>query len=105
MSERWAENDIEVQYIPDRILLLKLIIGKAMFTFLSVYAPQVNLSKAVKERFYDELQHTVAKVPATEILIPVGDWIGHVGTAAGVYSDAHDGHGFCACIAEGERFL
>ena len=40
---------------------------------------------------HDELQHAVAKIPATEILIPVGEWNGHVGIAAGVHSDAHGG--------------
>ena len=59
----------------------------------------------MKERFYDQLQTTVAKVPATEILIPVGDWNGHVGTAAGVYSEAHGGHGYGTRNPDGERML
>ena len=52
---------------------------------------------------YDKLQHTVGKVPATEILIPVGDWNGHVGAAAGVYSDAHGMPGFGNHNIEGKR--
>ena len=58
---------------------------------------------AEKERFYDQLQCAVAKVPATEILIPVGDWNGHVGASAGL--DAHGGHGFGISNTEGERIL
>ena len=105
LAENWADKVIEVQRISDRILLLKLIIGKAILTFISVYAPQSNLPEALKELFYDQLQHAVAKVPASEILIPVGDWNGHVGTAAGVYQEAHGGHGFGSRNADGERIL
>ena len=68
------------------ILLLKLVISKANFTFLSVYAPQANLLKAIKERFYNQQQRIVAKVAATEILILVDDWNSHVGAVIGVYS-------------------
>ena len=35
------------------------------------------------------LGRAVAKVPATEILIPVGDWNGHVSATPGVYCDGH----------------
>ena len=33
------------------------------------------------------MQNVVVKVPDTEILILAGDWNGHVGAAAGVFSD------------------
>ena len=97
---------IEIQCISDRILFLKLIIDKVVFTFLSVYAPQANLPGADKERFYDQLQCSVAKVSATEILIPVSVWNGQVGAAAGVFIYAHGRQGFDTCTApEGERVL
>ena len=85
--------------------MLKIIIGKAVCSVLSVFAPQSNLPDTDKERFYDQLQSTIAKVPATETLIPVGDWNGHVGTAAGVYSEAHGGHGYGTRNPDGERML
>ena len=68
-------------------------------------APQVGLTDPEKECFYDQLQYADAKVPATEIPIPVGDGNGHIGTSAGVFSDAHGGHGFGTCKTEGERIL
>ena len=97
LSENWADKVIEVQRISDRIILLKLI------TFLSAYAPQVGRTGPDKERFYDQLQCPVAKVPATEILIRVGDWNGHVGASDRVYSNDHGGHGFGN--TEGEKIL
>ena len=42
LAECWADKVIKVHHISDRILLLKLIIGNAFFTLLSVYAPQAN---------------------------------------------------------------
>ena len=89
--------------ISDRIILLRLVIGKAVFTFLSMYAPQSGLPEAVKEHFYDQLQSTVTKVPATEIPILVGDWNGHVGADAGAYNEVHGGHGFGARNSEGRE--
>lgn len=78
LAEKWVEKVFEVQRISDRIILLRLVIGKVVFAFISVYAPQVGRAEAEKERFYDQLQSAVAKIPASEVLIPVGDWNGHV---------------------------
>ena len=45
-----------------------MTIGKTVFVFVSVYAPQANLSEAEKDRFYQMLQCTVATIPASEQL-------------------------------------
>ena len=63
-----------------------------IFILLSMYAPQANLPGADTEDYYNQLQYTFAKVPVIEILIPVGDWKGHVGAATGAVSDAHSMH-------------
>ena len=49
--------------------------------------------------------HTGAKVLATEILITVGDWNGHVGTPASVFSNAHGGYGYEAHDTKGSRIM
>ena len=54
-----------------------MTIGKTVF--VSVYAPQANLSEAEKDRFYQMLQCNVATIPASEQLIVCGDWNGHIG--------------------------
>ena len=74
LAEHRVDKVFEVVRICDRIILLRLVIGKVVFTLLSVYTPQSGLPEAVKERFYDQLQSTVTKVPATDIPILVGDW-------------------------------
>ena len=36
--EEWIEEDFEVQRVSHRIILVKLIVGQRVVTFLSVYA-------------------------------------------------------------------
>ena len=40
VAEEWIEKVFEVQRVSDRIVLVKLIVGQRVVTFLSVYAPQ-----------------------------------------------------------------
>ena len=39
LAEKWVEKVFEVKRITDRILMLKLIIGKQIYTFVALYAP------------------------------------------------------------------
>ena len=95
----------DVLHISDRIILIRLVIGKVVFTFLSVYAPQAGLQEAEKDRFYDQLQSVVARIPASEVLIPLGDWNGHVGADSNGFEEVHHGKGFGVRNVEGERLL
>ena len=63
-------------------------------TFLSVYAPQSGLSDEVKDLFFDQLRAVTARIPASEFLIPCGDWNGHVGRAGAGYREVHGGIGY-----------
>ena len=76
-----------------------------MFTFLSVYAPQAGLQEAEKDRFYDQLQSVMARIPASEVLIPLGYWNGHVGADSNRFEEVHHGKGFGVRNVEGERLL
>ena len=84
---------------------VNIVLGSQVFTFVAVYAPQSGLDSAVKQDFYDTLQCHIAKVRASEVLIPLGDWNGHVGAECGDYVDVHGGHGFGTWNSEVERLL
>ena len=86
LQESWANKVIQVQRISNRTIIPKSMIGIRVVNFVSVYAPQASLP-AVNKFFFDQLQHAVAKIPGSEILIPVGDWNGAVGSAAGGYQE------------------
>ncbi|XP_045174424.2 craniofacial development protein 2-like [Mercenaria mercenaria] len=105
LAEKWVDKVFDVQRVSDRIILMRLVIGKVVFTFLSVYAPQSGLSETEKERFYDQLQGVVTKIPASEILVPSGDWNGHVGAKGQGFEEVHGGRGFGIRNTEGERVL
>ena len=74
VAEEWIEKVFEVQRVSDRIILVKLIVGQRVVTFLSVYAPQSGLSDEVKDLFFDQLRAVTARISASEFLIPCGDW-------------------------------
>ena len=105
LAKKWTDSVFEVQRPSDRIILLKLIIGKEIYTFLSVYAPQTGRPDAEKDIFYDQLNSIIAKVPSNEVLIPGGDWNGHVGVSADGFEEVHGGFGFGERNEEGDRLL
>ena len=83
VAEEWIE----------RIILVKLIVGQPVVTFLSVYALQSGLSDEVKDLFFDQLCAVTVKIQGSEFLIPCGDWNGHVGHAGIGYREVHGGMG------------
>ena len=89
LAEEWWENVFEVVRVSDRIILIRVTIGKTVFVFVCVYAPQANLSDFEKDRFYQELQSTVAKIPASEQLLVCGDWNGHLGSQSTGFEEVH----------------
>ena len=58
----------------------------------------------VKDLFFDQLRAVTARIPASEFLIPYGDWNGHAGTG---YREVHGGMGYGRLEpdVEGERTL
>ena len=104
VAEEWIEKVFEVQRVS---ILVKLIVGQRVVTFLSVYAPQSGLSDEVKDLFFDQLHTVTARIPAAEFLIPCGDWNGHVGRAGTGYREVHGGmgHGRPEPDVEGKRIL
>ena len=107
VAEEWIEKVFEVQRVSDRILLVKLIVGQCVVTLLSVYTPQSGLSDVDKDLFFDQLRAVTARIPRSELLIPCGDWKGHVGRAGTEYREVHGGMGYGRSEpeVEGERIL
>ena len=107
MAEKWIEKVFEVKRVSDRIILVKIIVGQRVLCLLSVYAPQCGLSDSVKDLLYDQLRAVTAMIPASEFLIPCGDWNGHVGSTGSAYKEVHGGYGYGKPDpdSEGERIL
>ena len=61
-----------------RIVLIEILISDEIFTVFSVYAPQTGLDISIKDSFYDSLLFVTLCLPDNEIVMPCGDWNGHV---------------------------
>ena len=73
LVEKLVEKVLDVQRFSGKISLLRLVVGKVVFAFISVYAQQAELSEAEKVHFFDLLQSAVSKIPASEVIIPLAD--------------------------------
>ena len=51
--ERRVDKVIEAKHISERIMVLRVDVGKSVLNIVSVYAPQVGSSTEEKEEFYD----------------------------------------------------
>ena len=105
LAEKWVDKVYDIKRVSDRIMLIKLLVGEAVLTVLSVYAPQTGLEESTKDAFYDSLQIVISELPDKEIVIPCGDWNGHVGREAAGYEGAHGGSGYGERNADGDRVL
>jgi len=105
VSRKWIENVIEVKRVSERILLLRLGIGKKVINLVSAYAPQVGRAKEEKEQFFAKLSKVVVEVKSDEGLYLCGDLNGHVGEKAEGYEGVHGGCGYGSRNAEGEMIL
>ena len=105
LAEKWWEKLFEVNRVSDMILLVRMIIGMSVFVFVCMYVPQVGLSDAEKDRFYQMLQCAIAKVPASEQLTISGDWNGHIGANSSGFEEVHGGLAIGQRNTEGKRVL
>ena len=105
LSEKWVDKVFDIKRFSDRIMLIKVIIGESVVTFLTVYAPQTGLSEAEKEKFYDLVQEVVSGLSDSEIIFPCGDWNGHIGEKANGFEGVHGGCGYGERNPEGDQLL
>ena len=105
LAEKWIQKVIHVNRVNDRLMLLKVLVGKRVVTIISTYAPQQGLSDDAKEKFYADLILHTSKVDEKEVIILGGDMNGHVGKTTAGYEDVHGGFGYGVRNAEGERIL
>ena len=105
IAERWIDSVVNVVRVNERIMYVKLVIGKQIVNIFSAYAPQVGLSAEEKHDFWDRFIIVLSGFPKQESIFIGSDMNGHVGRDADGYSGVHGGKGFGTRNAEGERIL
>ena len=91
IAERWIDNVVRVN---ERIMYVKLVIGKQIVNIVSAYAPQVGLSAEEKDDFSDSFIIVLSGIPKQESIFIGSDMNGHVGRDADGYGGVHGGMGF-----------
>ena len=105
IAERWIDSVVDVIRVNERIMYVKLVIGKQIGNIVSAYAPQVDLSAEEKDDFWDSFLIVLSGIPKQEIIFICSDTNGHVGRDADGYGGVDGGMGFGTRNAEGERIL
>ena len=105
LAEKWVEKVSDIKRVSDRIMIMKLMIGKTIVSALCTYAPQSGLSEELKDEFYDSLIDVTSKLGEKEVVLLGGDLNGHVGEKSDGFEGVHGGNGFGERNREGERIL
>ncbi|KAG5591266.1 hypothetical protein H5410_041780 [Solanum commersonii] len=77
------EQVVEVKRVNDRMMAIKLVMGRLTLSIISAYAPQAGLNEDVKKRCERSTAHVEA--------ICRRGFNGHIGTTFGGYYDVHGG--------------
>ena len=71
VAEKWIEEVIAVKRISERIMVLRVTVGKSVLNIVSVYAPQAGRSSEEKEEFYGVLGKVLSEISTNESLLCV----------------------------------
>ena len=105
MVDRWIEKVLEVKRVSERVMVVRVIVGRSVLNLIPVYAPQAGYSRMEKEEFLAMLGEVVSGIDSGERLLICGDLNGHVGSEIDGFESVHGGFGFGKRIVEGEMIL
>ena len=105
MGQSWEDKVLQVKRCSERIMVLRVRVGKAVLCVISVYAPQVGRTMEEKEEFFASLGEVLSTVDAKEQLVVCGDMNGHVGARKDGFEGVHGGYGYGDRNEEGEMLL
>ena len=75
IAERWIDSAVNVVRVNERIMYVKLVIGKHIVNIDSAYAPQVGLSAEEKDDFWDSFIIVLSGIHKQEsIFIGSDEW-------------------------------
>ena len=105
VRESWVDKVLQVKRCSERIMVLRIRVGKLVLCVVSVYAPQVGRPMEEKEEFFASLGEVLSAVDGKERLVVCGDMNGHVGAGKDGFEGVHGGYGYGERNPEGEMLL
>ena len=100
-----SDDVIEIERYDNRMMKIKMVIGRKVVQIFSVYAPQVGCSAHDKEQFWNKLEDEIGRVPQSEGIIIGGDEKAHVGVERNGFVDIMGIYGFGVRNEEGLKVL
>jgi hypothetical protein len=73
VTEKWVRNMMQVRSVNERIMVVRVRVGKAILNLISVYAPQVGRCVEEKEEFYTVLGNLMLEIGEKEMVMLGGD--------------------------------
>uniref|UniRef100_UPI00358E0C29 craniofacial development protein 2-like n=1 Tax=Myxine glutinosa TaxID=7769 RepID=UPI00358E0C29 len=104
-SEEFVDSVVSVTRVSDRLMMVKIMIGKLLVNVISGYAPQVGRSDEEKDKFWCAIEKLMENVKDEEVVVVGGDLNGHVGRSMDGFEGVHGGYGYGVRNGEGERIL
>ncbi|XP_055826424.1 uncharacterized protein LOC129894820 [Solanum dulcamara] len=85
---------VELKRISDRMMFIKLVIGRLIVNVVGAYAPHVGLNEEVKRLFWKDLDEVLRDIPSTKNIFIGGYFSDHISTTSNGFDDVHGGFGF-----------
>ena len=105
LHRKWQDNILDLKQKSDRVMSIKLVVGKRMLNIISAYAPQTGCSQEEKEHFYEEVESILRQILGQEDMWTGADLNGHVGGTRTGFEREHGGNSWGDRHAEGEEIL
>ena len=105
VADRWIEKVLDVKRVSERLMVVRVIVGRSVLNLISVYALQTGRSMLEKEEFLAMLGEVVSGIDSGERLLICGDMNGHVGSEIDGFESVHGSFGFGKWNVEGEMIL
>ena len=106
LLKKWlADSVIAVLKVNERVMNIKVVIGKEICNLLSVYAPQCGRSKQEKDTFWHQVEDVIRAFPVEERTYLCGDFNAHIGKEADGFEGVHGGYGYGIRNNEGLKML
>ena len=105
VRKSWEENIIEVNNYSSRMIKIKLVCGKKIIHFFSVYAPQAGRPNKEKVDFRESFADRVHEIPEEDVVIVGGDFNAHLGKERIGFEDVVGNFAIGERNPEGEELL